>query len=167
MFHGPRELARARAPELHGAGRGAGLVKFVLVAASPHLHRHTLRLRHQDWARGHAAQGHGRQHDRRLSADRRRDAAARLSKPRQQRRARAPVLALLGLARADAGVAALSRGCTRIAAYGLTEQRYLIVLIGVWARILAVLRIWRARSFDLRLVPGVLAILLLAASFGP
>ncbi|MGC1180867.1 MAG: DUF4153 domain-containing protein [Methyloceanibacter sp.] len=73
----------------------------------------------------------------------------------------------MGLARADAGVAALSRGCTRIAAYGLTEQRYLIVLIGVWALILAVLRIWRARSFDLRLVPGVLAILLLPASFGP
>lgn len=56
---------------------------------------------------------------------------------------------------------------TRIEAYGLTEQRYLIVLIGVWAFILAVLRIWRPRNFDLRLAPAVLAILLLAASFGP
>ena len=56
---------------------------------------------------------------------------------------------------------------TRIAAYGLTEQRYLIVLIGVWALILAVLRIWRPLNFDLRLAPAVLAVLLLAACFGP
>jgi hypothetical protein len=56
---------------------------------------------------------------------------------------------------------------TRIKAYGLTEQRYLIVLIGVWALILAGLRIWRAGSLDLRLVPGVLAVLLFAACFGP
>jgi hypothetical protein len=46
----------------------------------------------------------------------------------------------------------------RISAYGLTEQRYLIVLIGVWAFVLAFLRIWRPERFDLRLVPGVLAI---------
>jgi Domain of unknown function (DUF4153) len=56
---------------------------------------------------------------------------------------------------------------TRVSAYGLTEQRYLIVLIGVWALILAVLRILRPEQFDLRLVPAVLAILLLFASFGP
>ncbi len=56
---------------------------------------------------------------------------------------------------------------TRITAYGLTEARYIIVLIGVWALILAGLRIWRPDSFDLRLAPGVLALLLLAASFGP
>jgi hypothetical protein len=55
----------------------------------------------------------------------------------------------------------------RISAYGLTEQRYLIVLIGVWAFVLAFLRIWRPERFDLRLIPGVLAILLLVASFGP
>jgi hypothetical protein len=55
----------------------------------------------------------------------------------------------------------------RIADYGLTEQRYLIVLIGLWALILAAIRIWRGPNFDLRLVPGLLALLLLAASFGP
>ena len=56
---------------------------------------------------------------------------------------------------------------TRIEAYGLTEQRYLIVLIGVWALILAVLRIWRPGNFDLRLAPAVLVVLLLAMCFGP
>jgi Domain of unknown function (DUF4153) len=55
----------------------------------------------------------------------------------------------------------------RIADYGLTEQRYLMVLIGVWTMMLAGLRIVRGGNFDLRLVPGVLALLLLAASFGP
>ncbi len=55
----------------------------------------------------------------------------------------------------------------RVADYGLTEQRYLMVLIGVWALILAIVRIVRGGNFDLRLVPGVLALLMLAASFGP
>jgi hypothetical protein len=55
----------------------------------------------------------------------------------------------------------------RIADYGLTEERYLMVLIGVWALVLAVIRVVRGGDFDLRLVPGVLALLLLAASFGP
>ncbi len=55
----------------------------------------------------------------------------------------------------------------RIADYGVTEQRYLMVLIGVWALILAGIRIMRGRNFDLRLVPGVLAFLMFAASFGP
>jgi hypothetical protein len=55
----------------------------------------------------------------------------------------------------------------RIADYGLTEGRYLMVLIGVWALILAGIRIVKGGDFDLRLVPGVLALLLLAASFGP
>src|SRR5689334_5995746 len=55
----------------------------------------------------------------------------------------------------------------RIADYGVTEQRYLMVLIGVWALILAGIRILRGRDFDLRLVPGVLALLMFAASFGP
>ncbi len=55
----------------------------------------------------------------------------------------------------------------RIADYGVTEQRYLMVLIGVWALILAGIRILRGRDFDLRLVPGVLAFLMFAASFGP
>jgi len=55
----------------------------------------------------------------------------------------------------------------RIGDYGLTQSRYLMVLVGVWALILAVIRILRGGDFDLRLVPGVLALLLLAASFGP
>jgi hypothetical protein len=55
----------------------------------------------------------------------------------------------------------------RIADYGLTEQRYLMVLIGVWALILAAIRIAQGPRFDLRFLPGVLALLLLAASFGP
>jgi hypothetical protein len=55
----------------------------------------------------------------------------------------------------------------RIADYGLTEERYMIVLVGVWALILAGIRIARGPDFDLRLLPGVLALLLFAASFGP
>jgi hypothetical protein len=55
----------------------------------------------------------------------------------------------------------------RIADYGLTEERYMIVLAGVWALILAAVRIAKGPDFDLRLLPGVLALLLLAASFGP
>ncbi len=55
----------------------------------------------------------------------------------------------------------------RIADYGVTEDRYLMVLIGVWALTLAIIRVTRGENFDLRLVPGVLALLLLAASFGP
>lgn len=55
----------------------------------------------------------------------------------------------------------------RIADYGLTEERYLMVLIGVWALILAAIRVARGGDFDLRLLPGVLALLLLAGSLGP
>src|SRR5262245_12071748 len=43
----------------------------------------------------------------------------------------------------------------------------MIVLAGVWALILAGIRIARGPDFDLRLLPGVLALLLIAASFGP
>jgi hypothetical protein len=55
----------------------------------------------------------------------------------------------------------------RLADYGVTEQRYLMVLIGVWALVLAILRLLRGANFDLRLVPGVLALLMFAASVGP
>ena len=41
------------------------------------------------------------------------------------------------------------------------------MLVGVWALILAGIRIAKGPDFDLRLLPGVLALLLLAASFGP
>jgi Domain of unknown function (DUF4153) len=55
----------------------------------------------------------------------------------------------------------------RIRDYGLTEDRYVMVLIGVWALILCGLRIIKGKTLDLRLVPGVLALLLAASSFGP
>ena len=55
----------------------------------------------------------------------------------------------------------------RIADYGVTEPRYLIALVGVWALMLAVARIVSGERFDLRIVPGALALLMLAASFGP
>jgi hypothetical protein len=43
----------------------------------------------------------------------------------------------------------------RLSDYGMTEQRYLMVLIGIWALVLAVFRLLRGSNFDLRLVPGV------------
>lgn len=55
----------------------------------------------------------------------------------------------------------------RIADYGLTEGRYLIVLAGIWALILAGMRLAKGPDVDLRLLPGVLALLFVAASFGP
>jgi hypothetical protein len=55
----------------------------------------------------------------------------------------------------------------RIADDGVTEQRYLMVLIGIWALVLAVMRAVGGVNFDLRLVPAVLAFLMFAASFGP
>ena len=55
---------------------------------------------------------------------------------------------------------------TRIKAYDLTEERYLIVLIGIWAFILAGLRIWRPVNFDPRLAPAVHRALRLNASSG-
>lgn len=55
----------------------------------------------------------------------------------------------------------------RIGDYGVTEPRYVIVLVGVWAMILASARIVSGENFDLRIVPGALALLMLASSFGP
>jgi hypothetical protein len=49
----------------------------------------------------------------------------------------------------------------------VTEPRYLIALVGVWALMLAGARIMSGERFDLRIVPGALALLMLAASFGP
>ena len=68
---------------------------------------------------------------------------------------------------ASGGAAVHRRVGRRIADYGVTEQRYLMVLIGVWALVLAILRLVRGANFDLRLVPGVLALLMFAASVGP
>jgi hypothetical protein len=55
----------------------------------------------------------------------------------------------------------------RMQQYGLSESRYLVVLAGVWMAILALAFLLRRGERDLRLVPGVLALLLLIASFGP
>jgi hypothetical protein len=55
---------------------------------------------------------------------------------------------------------------TRINAYGLTEQRVAIVLIGVWLLGAALWVIFR-KNTQLRLLPIGLSILLLLASFGP
>jgi hypothetical protein len=55
----------------------------------------------------------------------------------------------------------------RISAYGITEDRYLIALIGVWVLALAAWQIMRPGDIDIRVVPGVLAVLLAIASFGP
>ena len=54
----------------------------------------------------------------------------------------------------------------RIREYGLTEQRYLVALAGVWLASLVVTQGLRPER-DLRLIPGVLMGLLAFASFGP
>ena len=55
----------------------------------------------------------------------------------------------------------------RIRQYGLTEQRYLVVLAGIWLTSLVATQGLTGARRDLRLVPGVLAILLALASIGP
>jgi hypothetical protein len=55
----------------------------------------------------------------------------------------------------------------RIGEYGLTEARYHVVLIGFWLAVVAVAHAPRPEARDLRLLPGVLAVLLAAASLGP
>ena len=54
----------------------------------------------------------------------------------------------------------------RIAPYGLTELRYLGVLLGVWLLVIAVLYSLR-RNQGIRIIPLSLALLLLATLFGP
>lgn len=53
----------------------------------------------------------------------------------------------------------------RIGAYGLTEQRYFILLTAIWFSILALGNIYK--KMPIKAVPATLAILLLFASFGP
>jgi hypothetical protein len=55
----------------------------------------------------------------------------------------------------------------RIAQYGLTEQRFVVLLIGLWILGLALIEARRSSRRDLRLVPGLLAGMLLIASAGP
>ena len=54
----------------------------------------------------------------------------------------------------------------RIQAYGVTENRYLAVLGGVWAALLCLIWLLRDR-FPLWMAPASLALALLLASFGP
>ncbi len=54
----------------------------------------------------------------------------------------------------------------RIDAYGLTEKRYLVCLAAVWFAVLAVLFTLK-KNIHLKVIPLVLIVLLLLASFGP
>ncbi len=159
-------ITRSRATGLHLPRRGrAGEIRGCASAAC--LHRHPLRLCRQDRARLGAAQGHARRDGHGLSPRRRGDPVAGYP----SRETSGPLVRLfwrywVWLAALPVALLfiAVSR---RIADYGLTEQRYLMVLIGVWALILAAFRLAQGARFDLRLLPGVLALLLLAASLGP
>lgn len=56
----------------------------------------------------------------------------------------------------------------RVRQYGLTEQRYMVALAGVWLALLALIYGFRrSEARNLALVPGLLTGLLLLASFGP
>ncbi len=55
----------------------------------------------------------------------------------------------------------------RIQTYGLTPQRYLIALAGVWLAVVGVATGVRGQKADLRLIPASLALLVALASFGP
>lgn len=56
---------------------------------------------------------------------------------------------------------------TRVAQYGITEERYLVLLAGLWLGVLAIIfTLWR-RDRDIRVLPLSLMGLLLIASIGP
>lgn len=55
----------------------------------------------------------------------------------------------------------------RIAQYGVTPQRYLTVLAGIWLAVTTLIYSLPNMGRDLRLAPALLAVLLIAASFGP
>ncbi|MFM9941638.1 MAG: DUF4153 domain-containing protein [Hyphomicrobiaceae bacterium] len=56
---------------------------------------------------------------------------------------------------------------TRIDAYGVTESRYWVVLVGVWLGVLAITHGLGLFGRDLRLMPAVLSALVLASCLGP
>lgn len=56
---------------------------------------------------------------------------------------------------------------SRIAPYGLTESRYLMVLLCLWFALVTLYFAWKREHGQIKIVPTVLAVLLLAASFGP
>lgn len=55
----------------------------------------------------------------------------------------------------------------RLAAYGWTEERGLLALVALWLGVLAVLFTWRRGERNIRIIPGLLAMLLILGSFGP
>ena len=55
----------------------------------------------------------------------------------------------------------------RITQYGVTEDRYLVVLAGVWLCAMAIWFAARRGARDIRIIPLSLCVLLLIASFGP
>ena len=55
----------------------------------------------------------------------------------------------------------------RIGQYGLTDERYMVVLAGVWLAFLAIWFLLRGGVRDLRVLPASLALVLLIAAAGP
>ncbi len=54
----------------------------------------------------------------------------------------------------------------RIEEYGITEQRYLVAMTAIWFAIVAVLFTIK-KTTPIKVIPGVLAVLMVLASFGP
>lgn len=56
---------------------------------------------------------------------------------------------------------------TRIAQYGVTDERYMLLLIGGWLAFLALIFAFWRRERDIRIIPASLIVVLLIASLGP
>jgi hypothetical protein len=55
----------------------------------------------------------------------------------------------------------------RVNAYGITEQRYTVMMIGVWFSIVTVFTVIQKDRFHIKYVPIILAVLALLSSIGP
>lgn len=55
----------------------------------------------------------------------------------------------------------------RIAQYGVTEERYLVMVAGIWLVVMAIWFMLRQKQRDIRLLPLSLCLLLMIASIGP
>jgi len=55
----------------------------------------------------------------------------------------------------------------RIHEYGITEQRYAVLIIGLWFTTVVLISIYTKNQFHIKYIPIVLSILALTASFGP
>ena len=55
----------------------------------------------------------------------------------------------------------------RVNDYGITEQRYAVVLLGVWFATLILLSVFYKEKFHIKHVPMILAVLALFAAYGP